>query len=62
MINAVTAYGLGKGIGLIIVWFDEMLRRHYNPSSRRLIASELLPLPVIFFDKDFIKNLSLTTH
>lgn len=55
-----TAIGLGKGIGYLIVWFDEMLRQHYNPRSKQnynTLSGSLLAVPAIFFDKDFIRNL-----
>lgn len=59
IVSAVTALGLGKGIGLFFVWINEKLRKHYNPSIKN---SELQPVPAIFFDKEFIRNLRLSTE
>jgi hypothetical protein len=56
--TATTVIGLGKGIGLVIAWIDETLRQHYNPKREQSYgAAQLSSIPIIFFDKEFIRDL-----
>lgn len=52
-----TAIGLGKGLGLILVWIDEKLRQHYNPRVEQNYRIALGSVSPLFFDKEFIRNL-----
>ena len=57
--TATTAIGLGKGIGLLFVWIGTKLREHYNPKDELVFVSkELDSANALFFDKDYIRNLS----
>jgi hypothetical protein len=56
--TAITAIGLGKGLGLFFAWVDTKLREHYNPKSKQAPAPpDLSSVSALFFDKDYIRNL-----
>lgn len=59
--TTIGALGLGKLLGLGIIWIDEKLRQHYNPAPKqnRVFVSPLAAVSPLFFDKDFIRNLKV---
>jgi len=56
MISVVGALGLGKLIGLGLVWLHERICP-YIPRAKE--HTELQSVPAIFFDKEYIKNLRM---
>jgi hypothetical protein len=56
--TATTAIGLGKGLGLFLVWVDTKLREHYNPKSKQApTPTDLASVSAVFFDKNYIRSL-----
>lgn len=52
---AASAVNIGKGIGLLFVWIDDRLRRHYCGK-----VSDLFPSAnPLFYDREFIWNLKV---
>lgn len=54
---AASSVGIGKGIGLLLVWIDDRLRRHYCGAPQVGLPSAHVEL----YDRDFIRNLKLET-
>lgn len=54
MINPVTWLGIGKGVGLLVVYVDDRLRRHYNPEPPPAETKS-----VEFFPVEYIPNLKM---